>query len=946
MIDFKKYKPSLKQYLSTKGFKPNQNPMFCFSPNHHNTDTPSCLIYDTHFKCESGSCGIHGDIYDACEVLTGITEKSEQYKEVEQTLGGYTPTPVKVKFTPDQTSISRLLDYLRNHVGRQKGVMQFLHDRGYSDSIAEKMLPFFAFWPGYDIALQEIGHDILRGAGVPGIGKEKNFSSWDHSGVIVKLGKGLKLCYYQNGKCEKRGSKSCSTFPMPGKLPEGGKIILVEAEITAIAMRALCFENVYSTGGTNGLTEKAIKESLLNFEEITFAFDGDVPGFISAGFFEYLKQSLETNQITDNSIIKFYDYEPKEKKYILKTDLEFAQLKEIDKLSEKLSFKKNKFYPAILIKNGFKGIIKQAQLPNGKDFDDIIRDLKFEETAKQNISAILNNALIYNPKKESNNIKHVDQKEKVVPFLFLGCDDKSYYVLPKTQNIPIRIGRGDNNLKNWIKEIAPAYWWFDEFQKTNIDGDVSFDIGSAIAWFREKSQEKGIFNDERIMGLGAHLDGKSIVFNCGNHLFIDNKKIEYENYKGKNIYIRSKVEIELAGNPWTISEGVNLIKQIKTFNFERPIDYMVIAGYIALAPFASMLTYRPHIWITAKQGTGKSTLLINIIRPLLGENQIMNLEGIVSEAYIRQTAGRDCRIPTIDEFDTHNAYEKSELQRILRFARSCYGGSESGKGTPDHRPIKFLTKMMFCFASVNVQISDDATRNRIVICNMKQKTDSMLMQAIENPDGLRLRILSRLKDLNENIKKAKALIMQAGHDNRTGDTYSPFLAGFWMIISDKLFLEDNEKVCEFIKKSISNIKEYELGGDEDRLLERIFQERIRIKPDYELTVAEILTMHEENSLGDFVRLTYDDVIRRYGIRRCRTNKNLILAIDLNHPAIKNILKDTPFSEYKEILQRHNFVIDKSRTVYMSGKNTRCVILDWQKLQEKYFTENTNDEIPF
>ena len=67
-MNFEKYKNSLKQYLKIKGHNPSNNPMFCFSPSHSNNESPACMIYDDNFKC--GSCGIHGDIYDACEIIT------------------------------------------------------------------------------------------------------------------------------------------------------------------------------------------------------------------------------------------------------------------------------------------------------------------------------------------------------------------------------------------------------------------------------------------------------------------------------------------------------------------------------------------------------------------------------------------------------------------------------------------------------------------------------------------------------------------------------------------------------------------------------------------------------------------------------------------------------------------------------------------------------------
>ena len=84
-MDFSKYKNSLLQYLQYKGIEAQRGLIRCFNPQHEDKN-PSCELFEDHFKCYS--CGIHGDIYDAVEILQGITDKAEQFKEIERTFGG------------------------------------------------------------------------------------------------------------------------------------------------------------------------------------------------------------------------------------------------------------------------------------------------------------------------------------------------------------------------------------------------------------------------------------------------------------------------------------------------------------------------------------------------------------------------------------------------------------------------------------------------------------------------------------------------------------------------------------------------------------------------------------------------------------------------------------------------------------------------------------------
>jgi hypothetical protein len=72
-LDFYKYKPRLKDYLRQKGVDVSINPTHCFNQqaHSHGDANPSLQIWDDGFKCHG--CGIEGDIYDAVELLEGIT---------------------------------------------------------------------------------------------------------------------------------------------------------------------------------------------------------------------------------------------------------------------------------------------------------------------------------------------------------------------------------------------------------------------------------------------------------------------------------------------------------------------------------------------------------------------------------------------------------------------------------------------------------------------------------------------------------------------------------------------------------------------------------------------------------------------------------------------------------------------------------------------------------
>jgi hypothetical protein len=70
---------------------------------------------------------------------------------------------------------------------------------------------------------------------------------------------------------------------MPGAIDPSLPVILVEGEMDALSCAAIGVKNVFSTGGTQGLTGELIREHLIGAAEIVFLFDGDEKGRSACG---------------------------------------------------------------------------------------------------------------------------------------------------------------------------------------------------------------------------------------------------------------------------------------------------------------------------------------------------------------------------------------------------------------------------------------------------------------------------------------------------------------------------------------------------------------------------------------------------------------------------------------------------------------------------------------
>jgi hypothetical protein len=198
-----------------------------------------------------------------------------------------------------------LENFLKKNVAAKEQIKKFLCKRAsvsvqgateYPADVQDFIIEQLYYWPGLDEVRKYLGNDILKKCCIPLVNPKTGQSTWGHSGVVMPLGTGYKLHYYEkhyckNCKkkdtcpkykeggfcevCEKRTSKGGKTFPMPGAVDTSLPVIVVEGEMNALSCAAIGIKNLFSAVGTNGLTAPKVKQYLLSVPEIILFFDAD-----------------------------------------------------------------------------------------------------------------------------------------------------------------------------------------------------------------------------------------------------------------------------------------------------------------------------------------------------------------------------------------------------------------------------------------------------------------------------------------------------------------------------------------------------------------------------------------------------------------------------------------------------------------------------------------------
>lgn len=303
MIDFNRYKPRLLDYLRIHGIDAEIDQVR--SCPWHDDSTPSFSVFtgkDGYPAFNCFGCGRAGDIYNAVEFCEGETDRKRQFEIIERRFGGartFTPAP-KPKppaFTPDPDALARLTAWLSSQAKAAEYIRGYFDQRAlaksggkiyhYPAELFPALATHFYWWPGKNAAEKSLGKRTLFAAGVPyrredeKLPEEQRRIAWYHAGVLAKSPEGFKLLFIDGTESRKMNPRAgASYFPIPGELPEGGSVVLLEGEIDAIVCRAAGIENTFSMGGKSGLSKDHIAKYIVpkNLDEIILFADNDKDG--------------------------------------------------------------------------------------------------------------------------------------------------------------------------------------------------------------------------------------------------------------------------------------------------------------------------------------------------------------------------------------------------------------------------------------------------------------------------------------------------------------------------------------------------------------------------------------------------------------------------------------------------------------------------------------------
>jgi putative DNA primase/helicase len=491
------------------------------------------------------------------------------------------------------------------------------------------------------------------------------------------------------------------------------------------------------------------------------------------------------------------------------------------------------------------------------------------------------------------------------PFRPLGFNAGTYYYL-STETQQVTALTGPQHSKMNLFTIAPMRYWEREFPAKN-----GADYDSAADTLMRMCAARGIFSPEIMRGRGAWYDTGRVVLHMGDRLYVDKQPMAPIAIRSAYVYERGLPMTADIDHPATLDEARQFLELIQMLPWATDMDALYVAGWCALAHIGGVLPWRPHVWIVGSKGSGKSHVMSQVVRPMLGENCLFVVSE-TTEAGVRQSLRHDALPVLFDEAEGDDQRSVDRLQRILALVRqsSSETGGKIAKGTVSGNAMSFQVRSCFAFSSINASLVQQSDRSRVTVVELKQERqrhsyeDLLAAEAKILTDGFVQRFYARAISM-ASIIRANALVFARAvaavmGEQRAGDQIGTLLAGAWSLRSDTVVTF--EEAAAWVAESNWDDTKADVQGqsDERSLLDYLLQQVTKFQEEnsnVERTIGELIDM--VRNLG-YYGDTAAKTLGRLGFKWESDG----LLISNTHDGIKRLLRNTPWStNWSKVLRR-------------------------------------------
>lgn len=519
--------------------------------------------------------------------------------------------------------------------------------------------------------------------------------------------------------------------------------------------------------------------------------------------------------------------------------------------------------------------------------------------------------------------------EDGLEFKIIGATNTDIFFFPRGSKL-VKSYKQNGLTKNSLMVLQDREIWGNYFAK---DGRIAWD--AAVNYILRKAENVPFYYNTMVRGAGAWKDRERLVINCGTHLIVNGSKTDLYDFDSDYIYEKKDAIPYTMTDTFGLNESKELLNILNMIDFSHKSDHLILAGWLLLSAFGGALKWRPRAWLSGPRGSGKTYIIEEIVAPIVGNNFGHIAPGTSSEPAIRRQAGTNS-LPNIhDEMESDNKQYSENINNILMFYRVGSSGENVGiiKVADNGNIQKWISQCMALFASIGAAIKNGADRSRITVINLRPPQPGEIKErerkfkeleekvSILNKSwsiGFNSRTLQIWSEVERCIKIMISICTLKLGSRREGDQVGTLLAGAYMVNHDKapIASEASDWIDTLDIDNISSDKHSK--SDEALVIDEILSHVITMSDDrhnYKMSVGNLLIYwFINNGVGISSGKTFDDImydkkivkmtLDDYGIKPVVRNEDSYISFAKGHPKIKEILKNTAWSEnYIDFLKR-------------------------------------------
>lgn len=486
----------------------------------------------------------------------------------------------------------------------------------------------------------------------------------------------------------------------------------------------------------------------------------------------------------------------------------------------------------------------------------------------------------------------------------LGHNDGIYYFYPVESGQIVALTASSMGSMTSLYRLASHHWWRSKYPATVQDRQIP---AMAAAELMALCHRRGIYHPESTRGVGVWIDNDAVTVNTGDRVISAGKSYNPAQFRGEFVYESGPRVMSLSNHPLRNGESSRLRDICRSLSWKDQMYADILAGWLVIAPVGGALAWRPHIHLTGESGSGKSTVMNNIIRVMMSQIGIIR-EGGTTEAAVRKAIGRSSRPYILDEAESEGMRAKINMQSILTLARVASSG-----GMIENANERFMARSAFCFSSINPAIQQSADESRVTMLCLEKDTRAdyksrydalisdiratitkdyasrMITRTVENMDALLANIATYTDAATVHFGSA-----------REGDQLGPLIAGSFSLTSTRRVT--HHEATAWISSQNWGWKESSSAGSEDsqRCLMHITSARIQYDIDGQNRSSTIADLIEMAAGSGTHADTAARALRNIGI----DVRDGAVRIANKSPRLSDILKDTPWVVWKTCLSRY------------------------------------------